>query len=146
MKIIFLDHQGVMFLKKNNNPGSLFDFDSNAIIILNQILLETDAEIVVSSDWKLWVNLDEMKKFYSNQGIIKQPIDYTPKYENYNFSILNKQRSKEIIGWLNKKNISKWVSIDYLNMTDYLENFVLIKTEYGINEIGIKEKILKFLN
>ena len=82
MKVIFLDHDGVICL--SNNFGSRhkkqikvrtkltqsvkdlpvdvrFDnFDKKAIKVLNEILEQTDAEIVVSSDWRIWCSVEEM--------------------------------------------------------------------------------------
>lgn len=146
MKVIFLDHQGVMRLDKHPNPGKLAEFDSECVKTLNLLIKETDAEIVVSSDWKYWVSLEQMSGFYLSQGILKKPIDYTPKTKKYIFNIINKQRSEEINCWLeNKKNIKKWVSIDDLDMTIYLKNFILTEVCYGIKKDGIKDEIINFL-
>ena len=35
------------------------DFDSKAVKLLNRILDETGAEIVVSSDWRNWSTLEQ---------------------------------------------------------------------------------------
>jgi hypothetical protein len=100
MKILFLDHDGVICL--DNNWGSRrkkqdkwggrklsmslkeipleyrFDnFDKKAIDVLNEILETTGAEIVVSSDWKAWASIEQMGEYYEMQGIIKKPIAYT---------------------------------------------------------------------
>ena len=100
MKIIFLDHDGVICL--DNNWGSRrkkqdkwggrklsmslkeipleyrFDnFDKKAIDVLNEILETTGAEIVISSDWKAWATVEQMGEYYEMQGIIKKPIAYT---------------------------------------------------------------------
>ena len=40
------------------------NFNDKAVKILNSILLETGAEIVVSSDWKLYCTLDELKEMF----------------------------------------------------------------------------------
>ena len=135
MKVIFLDHQGVMYLKKHVSPGKLDDFDKNAVNVLNFILKETDAEIVISSDWKYWTSFNNMCKFYSDQGIIKTPIGVTPTKEN---------RSDEILEWINKNPISNWVAVDDIDLD--INNFVLTDPNYGMNGIGIKEKIISLLN
>ena len=68
-KILFLDHQGVMYTKKHPNPGVLDNFDSENIKVLNKILeKDKDIEIVVSSDWKTWVSPSEMNDFYIKQN------------------------------------------------------------------------------
>jgi hypothetical protein len=100
MKVIFLDHDGVICLstewggrhKKqkewggrklsmSNNAIPLehrFDnFNQKAVKTLNKILEETGAEIVVSSDWKHHATLEEMGEYYEQQGIIKKPIAFT---------------------------------------------------------------------
>jgi hypothetical protein len=100
MKVIFLDHDGVICLstewggrhKKqkewggrklsmSNNAIPLeyrFDnFNQKAVKTLNKILEETGAEIVVSSDWKHHATLEEMGEYYEKQGIIKKPIALT---------------------------------------------------------------------
>jgi hypothetical protein len=108
MKVIFLDHDGVICLSNNwgsrskkqkkwggRKPGMLnneipldsrFDnFDSKAIKVLNSILEETNSEIVVSSDWKHWATIEEMGEYYESQGIIKKPIDFTPNLKDCNW-------------------------------------------------------------
>jgi hypothetical protein len=107
MKVIFLDHDGVICLSYNwggrskkwakyrsANPESspnlkenpvfvrFDDFDKKAIKILNEIIEETGCEIVVSSDWKLHATLEELGDYYESQGIIKRPIDQTPNIQN----------------------------------------------------------------
>jgi hypothetical protein len=103
MKVIFLDHDGVICLSNNwggrtkkwdkyrsENPDSSkekkdapvsvrFDnFDTKAVKVLNEILEETGVEIVVSSDWKLHATLEELCEYYEEQGVIKKPIALTP--------------------------------------------------------------------
>jgi len=192
MKVIFLDHDGVICLsdewggrfkkekKFREETGILaklssphyglpvecrFDnFNKKAIDVLNEILETTGAEIVVSSDWKRWANVEEMGEYYLSQGIIKKPIAFTDSilYDDYNdFPWHNKweleqTRSLEISQYLGQNpHITHWVSIDDLDMslknegdkTWGLKNFVLTPRQLeGIKQSGIKEKILKFLN
>ena len=164
MKIIFLDNFGVLCLankhgrirKKDELPsndefkphGKFNDFDKLAVQILNSILEKTGAEIVVSSDWKNWSSLDEMKQFYLSQGIIKIPIDFTPFFNRLqnpgNFSYQQK-RCLEILNWLdNHSNIDKWVAVDDMYLE--LSNFVWVtRSDEGLCQEGIKNKILDYL-
>lgn len=196
MKIIFLDHDGVICLSNNWGGRSKkqkeygrkmsqsidelpvdvrFDnFDKKAIDVLNSILDETNAEIVVSSDWKRWATVEELGEYYEQQGIIKKPIDATrfahkdikmPSREEFphwdrNFD-LEQERHFEILDWLKTHpEVTHWVAVDDLNMGipvstyhygDFnrewgLTNFVWTPRESeGIKQSGIKEKILKFL-
>jgi len=193
MKIIFLDHDGVICLSNNwggrkkkwskyrsANPDSskeikyapveyrFDDFDKKSIKILNEILEETGAEIVVSSDWKLHATLDELGDYYESQGIIKRPIALTPNLgqctwhedEEIYWSPrweLEMIRVIEIKQYLHDHpEVTHWVSIDDLNMGKNgevwkdewaIDNFVLTpKSNEGIKQSGVKEKILKFLS
>ncbi len=196
MKVIFLDHDGVICLstewggrfKKQRKAGrklsqsiaslpidARFDnFNKKAVDVLNQILEETGAEIVVSSDWKNHATVEELGEYYEQQGIIKKPIAFTPwlkdcdwhrkEYKNdFPWSRqwdLEQTRSIEIRQYLfNHPEITNWVSIDDLDMgktgSHYgiefehdwgLDNFVLTPlNKEGIKQTGVKEKILKFL-
>jgi hypothetical protein len=193
MKVIFLDNDGVICL--SNNWGSRhkkqtklgqrklsmsassipveyrFDnFDTKAIKVLNDILKQTGAEIVVSSDWRLFANLNELVEYYTAQGISKGPIGVTKKLGEFDYPDsfpwsrtwdLEQTRAIEIRQYLiDHPEITHWVAIDDLNMgapyTDEtwgemdrewgLKNFVLTpRSREGIKQSGIKEKILEFL-
>ena len=190
MKVIFLDHDGVICWSNNwggrtkkwakyrsENPDSskekkdapvsfrFDDFDTKSVKVLNEILEETGAEIVVSSDWKLHATLEELGEYYELHGISKKPIALTPNistcknYGNYIWSPrweLEMIRTIEIKQYLHDHpEITHWVSVDDLNMGKSgeswkdvwaLDNFVLTpKRMEGIKQSGIKEKILKFL-
>ena len=194
MKVIFLDHDGVICLstewggrfKKQTRVGrklsqsvlslpvdARFDnFNKKAVAVLNEILEETGAEIVVSSDWKRWANVEEMGEYYELKGIIKKPIAFTPDlgkctwYNNMTW-IWSTQWDLEMCRVIEIKQylhdhpeITHWVSVDDLRMgkegLDYsipyehewgLDNFVETpKSTEGIKQTGIKEKIIKFLN
>ena len=190
MKVIFLDHDGVICLssewggrhkKQNKWKGRKlsmttlempveyrFDnFNQKAIKTLNEILEETGAEIVVSSDWKRWANLEEMGEYYESKGIIKKPIALTTNlgqcnwYNNMTWIWsprwdLEMTRVIEIKQFLHDHpEVTHWVAVDDLDMgkngedwKDWgLDNFVLTpSSNEGIKQMGIKDKILKFLN
>ena len=144
------------------------DFDTKSVKVLNEILEETGAEIVVSSDWKLHATLDELGDYYESQGIIKRPSALTPNIQNcswHNNTVwvwsprweLEMIRVIEIKQYLHDHpEVTHWVSIDDLNMGKNgevwkdewaIDNFVLTpKSNEGIKQSGVKEKILKFLS
>ena len=191
MKVLFLDNDGVICLSNNwggrtkkwanyrsANPDSskekkdapveyrFDDFDTKAVKILNEILEETGAEIVVSSDWKLHATLEELGEYYESQGIIKKPIALTPNIQNckdYDSNFIwsprwesEQIRTIEIKQYLHDHpKVTHWVSVDDLKMGKIgepwkdewaIDNFVLTpKQNEGIKQSGVKEKILKFL-
>jgi len=154
MKVIFLDIDGVLALTfgsmNTNNKWDAYPFDKKAVGVLNKILTETDAEIVLSSDWKHHYTLDELKGiFLEFNGVIKAPFTVTPALPT-NAMDLEGGRVKEINLWLKenaeKLNVTHWVAIDDMNMSEGLDNFVWCKKfNEGIKQLGIKEKIIKFL-
>lgn len=142
------------------------DFDTKAVKILNEIIEETGCEIVVSSDWKLHATLEELGDYYESQGIIKRPIALTPNIQNckdYDSNFiwsprweLEQIRTIEIKQYLHDHpEVTHWVSIDDLNMGKIgepwkdlwaIDNFVLTpKSNEGVKQLGVKEKILKYL-
>ena len=135
-KILFLDHQGVLYTKNHPNPGVLDNFDTENVDILNKILKKyEDIEIVVSSDWKNWVSLLEMSDFYTKQNIIKTPIDYTQNIMN-KYSSWEEQRAMEIKSWIDENNIDDYIIIDDLDLSKYFNenNFIHIKE----NNVGLR--------
>jgi hypothetical protein len=195
MKVMFLDNDGVICL--SNNWGSrntkrrkaglklsvpyleipvdirLDNFDKKAVKILNEILEETGAEIVVSSDWRFHATLEELGEYYTSQGIIKKPFAVTGMFKDLfprewsqlRFRAdLELERYMEIQHWIDEHpEITKWVAVDDLNMSvsflgdrfssadgsekkPGLTNFVLTpRVNEGIKQSGIKEKIVHFL-
>jgi hypothetical protein len=172
MKCIFLDNDGVICLSNNwggrfkkfkqfqkDNPDTKFvndksipveyrfdDFDKKAVKVLNEILEETGAEIIVSSDWKKHATLEELGDYYESKGIIRKPIAVTDLFaheavkwvENgfipkdfpwLKYDSLEQERHFEILHFLKENtqdlNITHWVAIDDLNMG------IEIHTRYG---------------
>lgn len=164
MKIIFLDIDGVMSTRQcwgkgMNNKWNAYKFDEKCVTVLNFILKETGAEIILSSDWRLHYTLHEMIEIFSHNGIIKGPIGFTQLHHSLPHELEN-ARIIEIKQWLKqnawKEDIS-WVAIDDIDMSEKfdiegklwvngLSNFVMCSRQNeGIKQVGIKEKILEFL-
>jgi hypothetical protein len=195
MKVLFLDNDGVICLE--NNWGSrrkkqkkwgrmkmsmrevpveyrFDDFDRKAVDVLNSVLDETGAEIVVSSDWRLHATLDELGDYYELQGIRRRPIAVTDLFKDiypHEWSTLRfradveLERYMEIQHWVDHHpDMTHWVAVDDLNMSieflgdrfsakngsdekPGLKNFVLTpKSSEGIKQLGVKEKMISYLN
>jgi hypothetical protein len=133
MSVIFLDHGGVLYLGEPFGDKILRDFDAECVKVLNSIILETDCELVISSDWKTWTSIEQMSEFYKSQGILKSPIGFTDKFvEYYDWNKLPNQRSFEIINWLETNDVDKWVVLDDLDMSNHIDNFIKIDPSIGL--------------
>ncbi len=153
MKILFLDHDGVICLssewgsryKNKEGLDSVFDrFNEKAIKVLNEIIEETDCEIVISSDWRFHASLSQMRELYKIRGIIKQPIGYTG-YVKSNSADLEWARATEINNWLDThdtKSVMKWVAVDDLDML--MDRLMLFHLTKKVGNLGsIKNLLLK---
>lgn len=194
MKVIFLDHDGVTCLASNWGSRSkkqrvrgihphtmekdipmdcrLDDFDGKATKVLNKILEESEAEIVISSDWKKHASVEELQEMYKIYGVVKGPIDCTKFYHTLEVDEVSGQKRQwaevkayercvEIKEWLSRHpEVTHWVAVDDLYMAkEYprrndprsprewgLDNFVWTPRQYeGIKQSGVNHKILKFL-
>lgn len=156
MKLIFLDIDGVICTSAcygigKNNKWDVYMFDSKAVAVLNFILQETGAEIILSSDWKNDHTLQEMREIFSHFGVIRGPIGFTPNSKTYTGMNLEGGRADEIKMWLKIhawKDDVTYVVIDDLPMGEFFpNNFVLCPREQeGIKRNGLKDNILTILN
>ena len=146
MKVIFLDIDGVLATeessKQPNHEIFSYRFDSNCVSIFNQILAETNAEIILSSDWRLMYNndLEVLDELFKHNGILKSPIDVTPN--------LGRNREKEIAFYLESAlyEITDFVILDDTAINGFPKNFVRCNINEGLKQNGIKEKIVSVLN
>ena len=190
-KIIFLDNDGVICLSNNwggrakkwkkykkLNPEATSDttapvdvrfddFDKKAVKVLNEVLELTGAELVVSSDWRLYATLEEIGEYYLSKGILKAPIAFTKRYigcdkpdefEWVRRTMHEQQRCIEVRQYLtDHPEITHWACIDDLELGEKdsngfyeqkwgLSNFVHTPRESeGIKQSGVKEKLLEYL-
>jgi hypothetical protein len=84
MKIIFLDIDGVLNCEDAYHNGECYDHDkygssfySKSVILLNKLIIDTGANIVISSTWR-HNGLDEMKNMWMYRGMQGKIIGITP--------------------------------------------------------------------
>ena len=85
---IFLDLDGVLctfneymrptskFWQKHKEAKELrlpYQFNSKCVKVFNEILIITDADIVLSSDWRTHWNLQELDNIFKYNKVIKSP-------------------------------------------------------------------------
>lgn len=157
MKILFLDIDSVMTVhdwNKADPPRDEFDmipFTSDCVDALNEIILETDCAIVLSSDHKHNHSLEILQKIFEKNGCISAPFDITPTSKLYRADNLDEGRAHEILLWLeNNKDVTvdKWVAVDDLVLT--IGQFSNQMKDHFVNTCDgihlVKWKIIKILN
>lgn len=160
-KIIFLDIDGVLatdrefmmnrnkFVQKNPWAKELrvpYGWNSGCVKIFNEIVEVTDPTIVLSSDWKMHWDLDELDKIFKANGVNKSPEFVTHNLSRNFSSNLEDNRSWQISNWIDFNKPERWVVIDDLNLSSLGEGFFLTKSNDGIKKTGLKDKIIKHLN
>ena len=161
MKIIFLDIDGVLathkefsmnrtkFQTKHAEAKEIhipYPFNSGCVKIFNEILDETNAIIVLSSDWRFYWDLNDLDKIFKFNDVKKSPIAITSKIKRKLSSELEDDRSYQIKNYVNETLPDVWVAIDDLNLSSLGDNFIRTKDMEGLKQTGIKEKIIKILN
>lgn len=157
MKVIFLDIDGVMNcenwitsipkqdvlrLRSINgyNVGSIFY--PLSVLVLNEVIEETGAKIVISSCWRadFSYNVDNARDLFKLNGVKGDIIDFTPS--------INSIRGEEIQAWLDSHNdIESIVIIDDETYDIRELRKYTVKTSWrdGLR-MRNKSKILKMLN
>jgi hypothetical protein len=160
--IIFLDIDGVLctfgeynrnrrkFWDKYDLAGTLrlpYEFNPKCVKVFNEILDETDADIVLSSDWRTHYNLQELDNIFKFNKVVKSPMDVTEVHPT-SMSFLERNRGGEITMYLEKHpDITTYVIVDDLNLTKFVPegHFVLTTEREGIKQSNVKQKVLKIL-
>ena len=146
MLIIFLDFDGVLNSKKyialKNEPGVCFD--PECLNLLKEIVLKTNAKIVLTSSWREHWDKDE--KLCDETGVF-----INQAFKSLGFKIfdktpsLNLRREQEIKEWLNQNQyVDNFVVLDDMLLgADFLKGH-FVKTSYyisGLNKENVKEAI-----
>ena len=182
MKVIFLDIDGVLntevyltaffdICKKMDLKQSIHllrdeygnHFDPVALRMLNWVIGETGAKLVISSTWRM-SGLKAMKDMWRDRGLYGDVIDITPVHgvdhiEEYIQMLpendLHKYytpdrgvvRGHEIEQWLSENTVESYVIIDDEDdmLKKQMGNFVQTNAKYGLTDKDA-EACIKILN
>jgi hypothetical protein len=150
MNIIFLDIDGVLrthesdcyWSQKLGEPIPYMykrHFSPDALENLNYIVLLTGAKIIVTSTWRLFYTLTELKSLFRERGFKGDIIGVTGVCDT---------RGEEIVEWLNDHKIDNFVVLDD-NIKDIVNRIPFVKvvkceSTKGINE-DVFEKVIDIL-
>lgn len=151
MKVLFLDIDGVLNHKlfydnfdkiklvHNNYPYT--EFDPTSVSLLNKILSETNAKLVISSSWKIEKKLNDILK---EVGVKFDIYGITPMLWGDGIHT----RGDEIKQYVDENNVDKYCILD--DVDDFYdfqkEYFVKCEAwESGLNE-EVANKVIEILN
>ena len=132
-KIIFIDVDGPLAwgtwtdgkVKINENTSEEFTipyaWDKADCESLAEICDETNASLVLSSDWKKHFTLKQMSNVFIEYGIYAPLIDITTHQSLWNKMSrpsLEWERAAQIVKWAKDNKISNWIAIDDLNLRE----------------------------
>jgi hypothetical protein len=155
---VFTDIDGVLstskqyFMKNLHHKYQCYKFDPECSKIYNDIINEMNANIVLTSDWREQFSINEMNDIFHWSGIGHNISDFTISLMGILYSRneeLAECRAHEILEYVNRFKIRKFVVVDDLDLSPWLENNFVQCPRFGegIKQTGIKEKILnKFLS
>jgi len=143
-RAIFLDIDGVLVLASSLLQSRKLWFNHTAcpfvkdcVDVLNRIIEITDAEIVLTSSWRLEYDWKVIGEIFAFNGVKKEPIAMT---ENFGFWI----RSKEIEHFLRENKVIQFVILDDTKIFNFDEHFIQINPNKGLTKRRIK-RILQIL-
>lgn len=111
--LIFLDLDGVMITTKSWQSDIILadgfaEFNHNSVKKLNELLIETGYDIVLSSARRYSNTLEEMNEFFKTRGILGHIIDFIPLYDlNERYS-----RYQEIMKYVMKHRPENYLVLD----------------------------------
>lgn len=135
MSIIFLDIDGVLVTMNSVSP---FVFDPKCVKKLNVILKETDADIVVSSTWRVIEPIERLIKKFKVEGVEGRIISITPVLNGDDNS-----RGNEIAKWIQENNFKgKFIVIDDDSDIEPFEKvWVQTTWENGLTDSNVEQAI-----
>jgi hypothetical protein len=121
VKIIFLDIDGVMnnqvdyeFAElKGENPEKKEDISPRCMDLLNNLIEETGAKVVITSVWRYGKTTEEMQQLLDRHGFKGEIVGLTPAL-NREFVL----RGNEIYAWI--KQNEKLIECPYYDFESYV--------------------------
>lgn len=147
MKVIFLDIDGVLNTSRNTanevrvEENSMDKISREKIALLNTLIEDTGAKVVISSTWRKLYTQIELEEIFKNFGFVGEIIGMTP-CSSHGF------RGLEIRQWhYGRKDIENYIILD--DDSDMLlwqaSHFFNTDHEYGLTK-KIVYKATRFLN
>jgi HAD domain in Swiss Army Knife RNA repair proteins len=124
-RVIFLDIDGVLApIRRWDRYG---DLDPACIRVLNEIVADGGADVVVSSTWRHGKTIAELQDMLQAEGFAGCVVDKTPA------DIPGASRGDEIAAWLEEHAVSGYVIIDdHADMGELRTHLVQTHPAHGL--------------
>ena len=137
-KIIFLDVDGVLNSEYTNarSPEGHVGVMDSKVKLLSKLVEETNADIVISSDWRLIKDADY--QYLINKLRYKGRIEIKGETPNLGWS----HRGTEIKSYLDDHPTDAWVVLDDIVFSDFKiveGHLVLTDPEFGLTEADVEK-------
>jgi hypothetical protein len=159
MKILFLDIDGVMVLDPHKvKEHGLYEHDpfyKPSVDALNHIISSTNCEIVISSGWRRFFDIEQIQEIFQWNHVQRVPIGFTQDYECDEGTLppgkeIEMLRCREVLSWLRAHDTNgrlSWCAVDDMDLSFGLERFVRCPDHnFGLSYRGVPEKVIAALN
>lgn len=169
MKIIFLDIDGVLnsdyyfnsdsfresliklnlenaSLKKIADKAPYLHIDPFAIKLLNELVVLSGAEVVLSSSWRKIFVLEQINRFFKKRGATFKLSNYTPMKLSSRYRAYEVKEYLEDLSEVNKITPESFVILDDIDeFSNYKKQFIQTSGKVGLT-IEDVDKALKILD
>lgn len=144
--VIFLDMDGVVVTKASLKAGGLEAADRGCVAHLNNLVETADAEVVISSSWRITHSIESIRRVLCGAGF-KWPdrvVDVTEhlvyRYEN-GVAVGRAERSDEIRVWLHEYPGRPFVVIDDDFEAEIAEHYIRVAGDAGLDANAVNAAI-----
>jgi Swiss Army Knife RNA repair-like protein len=158
MKILFLDIDGVMVLDPHKGQDEGIHghdpFYKPSVESLNHIISATNCEIVMTSGWRRFFDLEQIREIFQWNGVQKTPIAFTQDYNGHEKQLppgkeIEMLRCGEIMSWLASHDAIgrfAWCAVDDMDLSFGLERFVRCSdNNFGLSYKGVANAVISIL-
>ena len=120
--IIFLDIDGVLATAESyfiDDSVFRYGLDKNCISAFNELIDKTQADVVISSSWRILHTVDQLKELFTRYGVKGKIVGVTPRLKPTHLSA-SANRGDEILRWIEE---NAYVG-DYLVIDDEVSDIV----------------------
>jgi hypothetical protein len=147
MKVVFLDFDGVLNSLADVAFGKASAcFQAAAVERLNAIVRQSSAKVVISSSWRVYHSLDELRTLLGNAGFDGEIIGCTPVSQNKEargLADIGVIRCQEIQAWIDAhpSPLTSFVILDDLDLEPLAAYHVKTDMEVGLCDHHVDEAL-----